>query len=60
MTGNNKRAAIDWAAQRKNSAEAAKREQQAKITAAEQTATAAGPSPKRLDRWPWLDETTAP
>ena len=50
----------DDVAQRKNSAEAAKREQQAKITAAEQTATAAGPSPKRLDRWPWLDETTAP
>jgi len=50
----------DDVAQGKNSAEAAKREQQAKITAAEQTATAAGPSPKRLDRWPWLDETTAP
>ena len=50
----------DDVAQRKNSAEAAKREEQAKITAAEQTATAAGPSPKRLDRWPWLDETTAP
>jgi hypothetical protein len=55
-----KQQADDVAAQRKNSAEAAKRQQQAKITAAEQTATAAGPSPKRLDRWPWLDETTAP
>jgi len=59
-TATAKQQADDVDAQRKNSAEATKREEQAKITAAEQTATAAGPSPKRLDRWPWLDETTAP
>ena len=40
-----KQQADDVTAQRKTSAEAAKREEQAKIAAAEQTATAAGPSP---------------